>query len=328
MSYKKLWFGTRHHAQWVKMPLRGADMSPQGWGTDGTYLSGGGFVRQSADSHRQYIFEYGGASTRQDASIMQAYRDGVYSMSPDDLIYFIDPLIYDQNILPKRWAQPGINAPESRDTTSPWGSLTSTPSFLVDGLPLRGATITSLYGNLMDFELSDPNQLNRVYVPLPEGRTVNLKAWGSWSGTNGVYVRRQNLGGSWGLVEKVDDTLSLSGVQGFILGGIGTFDLYGLRATIDAPIDMWTPGLGHSGCRFVGEPTWVANSGVGGGQIGYAATLKEVGDWITPGVTSPRISSLAPWVFTASDTYPGAVTLSGPPGLMTGPGLLGVPIGV
>src|SRR5690625_875381 len=41
----------------------------------------------------------------------------------------------------------------------------------------------------------------------------------------------------------------------------------------------WLPGSGNSGCKFVGNPTWIANSGVNGGQIGYAATLKEVGDW-------------------------------------------------
>ncbi|HLS00611.1 MAG TPA: hypothetical protein VK054_01300, partial [Beutenbergiaceae bacterium] len=41
----------------------------------------------------------------------------------------------------------------------------------------------------------------------------------------------------------------------------------------------WLPGSGNSGCKFIGNPTWIANSGVNGGQIGYAATLKEVGDW-------------------------------------------------
>lgn len=49
----------------------------------------------------------------------------------------------------------------------------------------------------------------------------------------------------------------------------------------DSPFEgpKWLPGSGHSGCKFVGNPTWIANSGVNGGQIGYAATLKEVGDW-------------------------------------------------
>ncbi|HLS01353.1 MAG TPA: hypothetical protein VK054_05130, partial [Beutenbergiaceae bacterium] len=41
---------------------------------------------------------------------------------------------------------------------------------------------------------------------------------------------------------------------------------------------LWLTGTGNSGCKIVGNPTWVANSGVNGGQIGYAATLKEVGD--------------------------------------------------
>lgn len=41
----------------------------------------------------------------------------------------------------------------------------------------------------------------------------------------------------------------------------------------------WYSGEGHSGCRFVGNPTVVNYNGVGGGQIGLSAIFTEVGAW-------------------------------------------------
>lgn len=40
----------------------------------------------------------------------------------------------------------------------------------------------------------------------------------------------------------------------------------------------WIGGQGHSGCRFSGMPSYVTNSPIKGGQIGFAATFIEVGD--------------------------------------------------
>lgn len=63
-----------------------------------------------------------------------------------------------------------------------------------------------------------------------------------------------------------------------------TVDLYGLTArvtptTANQTLTEWLGGQGNSGCRFVGSPTYIENTGVNGGQISYAASFKEVGDW-------------------------------------------------
>lgn len=42
----------------------------------------------------------------------------------------------------------------------------------------------------------------------------------------------------------------------------------------------WMGGQGHSGCRFIGKPTYINNTGVEGGQVGFAASFREVGSWI------------------------------------------------
>lgn len=42
----------------------------------------------------------------------------------------------------------------------------------------------------------------------------------------------------------------------------------------------WLGGQGHSGCRFINNPTYIANTGVNGGQIGFSASFREVGSWV------------------------------------------------
>lgn len=282
MPRKKFWFGTQHHAQWIDTPLRGADMSPEGWGTSGTLLSGGGYAFNSPDAHKNYIFEWSGASSRNAAETLQAYRDGVYSMSPRDLIYFQDPLNYDRNVLPKRWAHPGILATREEEILTPLGDVkpVSSPSgFVSDGVPLKGAEITG--GDLSEFNTSELPGRYRIWVPVPQGMTLTIKSWvtGDSSG-NGLYVRPLNASGNWGSSLRVENSGQvISGVQGVLLGIVGKFNFFGARATLKGTNDHWVPGSGNSGCEFVGSPTWIANTGVNGGQIGYAATLKEVGDW-------------------------------------------------
>ena len=42
----------------------------------------------------------------------------------------------------------------------------------------------------------------------------------------------------------------------------------------------WIGGQGHSGCRFLGTPSYVTNSPIEGGRIGFAASFIEVGSWV------------------------------------------------
>ena len=297
---KKMWFGTIHHSQWINTPLTGADMTPQGWGTEGTYLSGGGFVRQSQDSHRTYMFEWGNASAREDAEIMQAYRDGVYSKKASDLMYFVDPLMYTRNVLPRRWAQPSIllrdgvtSEPSPLGTVSP--PVSPPPPEIVNdlGYPMRGVRVSSPIQSTASANLITEPGVGSVWIPIPEGK--RLVTWTradnpGISNSHGIRYRYLSHQGTWStssLIDRSGETPSFVNAKGVLLIATGDFDFYGARAILtepnfsDAPADVlnWVPGMGHSGCSFVGNPTWVANSGVNGGQIGYAATLKEVGDW-------------------------------------------------
>lgn len=42
----------------------------------------------------------------------------------------------------------------------------------------------------------------------------------------------------------------------------------------------WIGGQGHSGCRFIGTPSYVTNSPIEGGRVGFAASFVEVGSWV------------------------------------------------
>lgn len=42
----------------------------------------------------------------------------------------------------------------------------------------------------------------------------------------------------------------------------------------------WIGGQGHSGCRFLGTPSYVNNGPVEGGRVGFAASFIEVGSWV------------------------------------------------
>src|SRR5690625_2907091 len=252
-----MWFGTQHHSEWINAPLRGAEMTPESWGTEGTYLSGGGFVRQSQDSHRQYIFEWSGASSRASAETMQAYRDGVYNKTPADLLYFIDPLMYNRNILPKRWAQPGILTTPGEAEYSPIGVVTpvDTPVSMLGNqrVPLVGAQVSSPITSLGGLNAITSPGVGSVWVPIPEGETLTVIAWTGNPVTtdSGLYLKAQSTGGSWRSPEHVGPHgVTVSGAKGILLATVGTFDFYGARAVVGQG-DEWNDSAVY---EWTGEP--------------------------------------------------------------------------
>ena len=290
-SYARMWFGTEDKMQWIDCPLQGADVSPLGWSAEGTLLNGGGYAKHSWASHRNYVFEWRQSSARRMAQIMHNYRDGVYGRG---LIHFVDPLTYDFNILPKQWAYPALMAGEANNPflrgTALGTVATPTNTF---NLPIRGAVVS--LGSLTGFRSADS-----VFIPRPEGHTIHVWAHYGITGqaTAGVYVIPvDDLGVNGTPVRVAPSSLTGSPVGVKYSTGRGirlcvmktnattaTVNLYGTTArvtptTANQTLTEWLGGQGNSGCRFVGSPTYIENTGVNGGQISYAASFKEVGDW-------------------------------------------------
>lgn len=300
----QMWFGTEERARWIPAPKSGADATPQSWLASGTLLGGGGYSFSSFGSHRMYAYAWSDASSRRAAQIMQSYRDGTYGRG---LLYFVEPTTYDMNILPKHWADPSLalddEAPAIIRSFDPELTSIQTSEPMANDLPSRSVR----------YELNDdrmpigyPGPENSLFIPVPPGFTLQLGAFYTAEGAGGVFVGAADapsVASTPTKLEPVGNTDSIimnTTVQGGSLNGVRLWigrDGSGPAAVTIAALvarlvplakegvvgpaqrGPWVGGQGHSGCRFEGHPTYVTHNGVGGGQVGYAATFREVGSW-------------------------------------------------
>lgn len=290
------WFGTEEYSLWFPTPKSGADMGSVGWGIGGTTLNGGGWERQSSSTHKEYVFEWGDAGSYEWATLLKSFRSGVYGRG---LLYFIDPLAYERNIFPERWAAPAIMAGDEGPSEVYGYTPESVPT---SGWKANRLPNTSLYYDLTSVEEGYRGDRDTVYIPIPEGYTLYLGAFYSATGDGGIFASTVNGGlvGSETMLTAlpapspvmVQDTFSgVDGVRVWVGkdGPTGTVTstakvarLYPSGATPPASFfsGPFIGGLGNSGCRFVGEPTFSVNTGVENGRVSFAATFREVGDWV------------------------------------------------
>lgn len=296
----KLWFGTLERRGWFPTPLQGADTSPQSWGADGTLLNGGGYALGSWGSHKVYQFEWSNASAREVAQKMKSYADGSYGRG---LLYFQDPLTYTTNVLPARLADPSMAVGDEGASLVYGVQPTALPtSSNVNELPVNGA-----FYDLASVSAGFRGVEDATFVVIPEGYTLFLGAFYTASGSGGVFASPQNNNGTVGAPVRLSELApnspevvvdSFSGVAGVWLSvgksaaGAGSVTFRGsigrLIKTefVSDPVRLaqvkqgpWVGGQGHSGARMVGKPTYINNTGTNGGQVGFAATFREVGSW-------------------------------------------------
>ena len=274
-------------------------MSPSGWSADGTLLNGGGFQLNSFNSHKQYIFEWPSTSSRQVAQLMKSFADGSFGRG---LIYFVDPLIYDTNILPAMWADPSMGV--GIEGGSLVQGLEASPVPTSGGEDL-GLPVVSAYYNLDSIFPGWRGKEEAVFIPIPDGYNLALGSFHSQTGAGRVAVRGQSLTGALGTISFLTGlpnnspvvtnlTIPGAGVAGVWLyvgrsaSGAGSVTLAGMTARLfkdtktmaSVSSGPWIGGQGHSGCRFIGKPTLVNNTGVNNGQVSFAASFREVGSWL------------------------------------------------
>lgn len=294
-----LWFGTEQKMVWFPTPLTGAESSPSGWQEDGTLLNGGGYSFSSFGSHKRYVYEWPNSSTRQEAQLLKSYADGSFGRG---LIYFHDPLTYDTNVLPARLADPSMAVGYEGASLAYGVEPTAAPA--VSG-PNNFPVYSTNYA-LSNFPVGFNKNYGAVFIPVPDGYTLLLGASYASTGTGGVYVSRQNSSGVitstvkltevdangtvllpdefagdagvWVWVGRTTSVASSVSLRGIIGRLIETSKVGGSEYTI-LRTDAWVGGQGHSGCRFLGKPTYVEYNGVNGGQVGFAASFVEVGSW-------------------------------------------------
>lgn len=284
----QMWFGTEDYMTWIETPQTGADVSPSAFGVDATNLLGGGYVRNSWDSHKVHQFSWGNSATPALASLIHSYRDGSYGRG---LIWFHDPMYYQVNVLPARVADPSMAlnyeaAPLIRDLWPRSTPTASNPNLLpVD---------TAIYDVPNSYSAQTAG--DEVFIPIPPDFTLSLGAVYTTAHANANLYYRTPAG-------TTTITATASGATNLLPQSITgqPWVRIGLRNTSGAtravsitammarllppgeapePTTPWMKGHGHSGCQFVGSPTLVNYNGVNGGQLGLACTLKETGAWL------------------------------------------------
>lgn len=285
---EQMWFGTEESMRWIETPQTGADVSPLGFGTSATSLNGGGYVRNSWDSHKVHNFSWGESASPSLASLIHAYRNGSYGRG---LIYFHDPMYYQTNILPRRVADPSMAvnyeaAPLIRDL---WPRATPTGAN-ANNLPVQ----TAIYD--VPPEYDGMVGMDEIYIPIPPGFTFNFGAvYSSANAAARIYYRTPS--GKFTVAQTTltaTDLLPISiagepwvriGIENTATSTTHAVSITAMMARLlppgesPEPTTPWMGGEGHSGCQFQGNPTIVNYNGVNGGQVGIACTLVETGAW-------------------------------------------------
>lgn len=124
--------------EWFKTPSSGADTSPVGWNSEGTTLNGDGYAFGSFGSHKVYQFDWGSSNAREVAQRMKSYADGTYGRG---YIYFVDPTLYELNILPAAWADPSMGIDYEGNAASAVEARVLRSVIRLYGLEASGVTI-------------------------------------------------------------------------------------------------------------------------------------------------------------------------------------------
>lgn len=279
-----MWFGTEEKMGWIENPQTGADVSSLSQSANGILENGGGTVRNSWDSHKVFQFSWGTGASPALVSLLQGYRNGSYGRG---LLYFYDPMFYQTNLLPKRWADPSMAVNIEAEPIVPDVTPVGVPQVSTsNNYPIVGASYTLPAG------YSSQTNSSELFLPIPPGFTLVLGA--SYSGGGDVYART-NAGVTvlprLGLSDQQVASTSFTGVPWVRLGVRNTgssasaITIVGMTArlasqpTSDILAGPWMSGEGHSGCRFQGNPSVINYNGVAGGQIGLSAVFQEVGAW-------------------------------------------------
>lgn len=283
---RMMWMGARARERWVPAPQSGMEVSPIGWTAQSQYLNGGTALRASFASHQ----EYAPAWNTNGRDALRPIGDMARGMYGSDLIFFLDPMAMDKNVLPYQWSVPAL---ASEDGPVLWGQERP------ESVPTASNSLDYPAYSAQYVATTDRRS---VYIPVPPGHT----AWVGWHGeangtgglevtpvigpaTNGAPVAINAL--PVGSDTRVSTAFSGDAYRGIEIrfggGTATTASIAGVIVQILASTDTpqtgpFISGQGHSGCRFNGKPTMQAYSSAAGtdGLVSMSAKLVEVGDFI------------------------------------------------
>lgn len=209
----KMWMGPRGYERWVPAPKVGSDFSPINSRERDQFLNGGANVRGSKDAHKEYNLSWSSKAREELAPVLDI-ASGIYDTGRgDDLVYFIDPTVYDWNVLPAMLASPyktgldGVPMLNDMEGYPVFPDLEATPTNAF-GYPARAATYTlSPNSERVDYdwlgiEDSSPStksvngqvvDTNIIANPKAQYGTDGYRAYGS-NATSDVRLSQVNSG--------------------------------------------------------------------------------------------------------------------------------------
>jgi len=289
----KTWFGTRGQETWIPTPAISPDYSRAGYSSGVSQgINGSAFVRESKSAHNVYILSWPVTKTRDAVRLITDFADGIFDMEDGvNLIYWIDPMAADKNVLAQGWATPslatedGVPLVADADGYGRPKAVPTPPN--TSRYPARSAQYT----------ITPTSTTMQQYIPIPPGFSAWVGIHGDVAAQDVLVVQRVN-----GLVDSgaavAPTVLDVSTVvrvntefSSVDSGGIvlkfdtvlsdTVFTLHGLVVQILPTGQVpqtgdFISGQGHSGCQFVGKPSKTPYSAKLD-RVGATARLEETG---------------------------------------------------
>lgn len=279
VSNAKMYIATRYRGAWIPAPAINANFSEVGWADRMDFLSGGAAIMRSKSAHKEYSFSWN-VNSRDELRAVTDLASGLWGTG---LIYPIDPMAMDKNLLPQFMASPMLGAIDA-------------PVLVGTNRPTLVDTITNTLGYpVQSAQYATGTVRQRVYIPIPPGHTAWVGVHGNTAGAATLAVLPFTGVTTTGNVVNVNKQLvttttrfsqSFSGdtYRGIEVYALDNANYAGamvqiLRTGRTPAAGGFISGQGHSGCEFEVAPTQTAYSAVLD-KVGVSAKLVEVGAWL------------------------------------------------
>ena len=281
MASNEMWMGPRGGECWVPAGTVGNMQTPVGWSGGTTGLNGGFTGRRSKNTHMEYTLGW----IKKSRNRLRPVNDMYAGTRGPGLIYFIDPMAADLNVLPMAWSFPALATYDA-------------PPIVGDVRPSRVPTPENGLNYPRESALYTGTGTSRkLYIPIPPGYSAWFGVHGYSSGTGGVCVTPLRRSGNPDadvfppIIDVNDPTrvnvsfasADYTGIEVSFKGNASTSVAWAGTICQILP-DGVTPtqgdfisGQGHSGCEFASAPQVTAESAALDKQS-MVVKLNEVGD--------------------------------------------------
>jgi hypothetical protein len=269
------YFGTQGNLRSVKVPTTGLERTSNSFRAAGVLTNGGGWARSSVANHSTWNMNWDYLNSEEYGDIREVYES-------QNLIHFLSPDAMVRNALPPYIAQAGDAA------LGGYRLVGYTSTTVVEEVSTIATGVTTGPTRTVRYSGITGATRKSIWLPIPPGHTLHLRGLTSSSG--GVQV---TVGGVPLPLWSSGTTIPFISIPSPAAHGAALTLSAGSAITIrwlQAKVlptgqavtwtEGWKPGLGHSGCRLDGDPTYTLYSSPQALDYGaLSLPLRETGAW-------------------------------------------------